>query len=194
VDRGSGGQNEKGQKEQEPAALVTGMDRSRGGRSPAMADLGRPALIQDEVKSGRTLAARVIHLGGRYGGLGLGSTLPTAEAARGHRRTVVGLSRGFTDHNIKRKRLQEMLCCSPRRSLAGGRGEGRSSTMTVRRGGRRSRRQVLQGWPGPLDGGKRPGGFLRRCKGNQQDQNGTSGDELEWRGRLTGGGCSTKFR
>jgi hypothetical protein len=54
--------------------------------------------------------------------------------------------------------------------------------MTERQGGRRSRRQVLQGWPGPLDGGKRSGRFLRRCKGNQQDQNGTGGDELERRG------------
>jgi hypothetical protein len=48
-----------------------------------MADLGRPAFIQDEVKPWRTLAARVIHLGDRCGGLGLGSTLPTERAARG---------------------------------------------------------------------------------------------------------------
>jgi hypothetical protein len=49
-----------------------------------MADLGRPASIQDEVKPWRMLAARAIHLGDQCGGLGLGSVIPTARAARDH--------------------------------------------------------------------------------------------------------------
>jgi hypothetical protein len=49
-----------------------------------MANLGRPAFIRDEVKPGRMLAARVIHLGDQHGGSGLGSRIPTARAARGH--------------------------------------------------------------------------------------------------------------
>jgi hypothetical protein len=49
-----------------------------------MADLGRPASIRDEVKPWRMLAARAIHLGDQCGGLGLGSVIPTARAARDH--------------------------------------------------------------------------------------------------------------
>jgi hypothetical protein len=49
-----------------------------------MADLGHPAFIRDEVKPGRMLAARAMHLGDQCGGLGLGSVIPTARAARGH--------------------------------------------------------------------------------------------------------------
>jgi hypothetical protein len=42
VDRGSGGQDEKGQKTQEPVAgKITGA-RSRGGGSPELANLGTP--------------------------------------------------------------------------------------------------------------------------------------------------------
>jgi hypothetical protein len=51
---------------------------SRGGTTPAMADLGRPAFIRDDVKPGRMPAARAMHLGDQCGGLGLGSVIPTA--------------------------------------------------------------------------------------------------------------------
>jgi hypothetical protein len=64
-----------------------------------MADLGRPASIRDEVKPWRMLATRAIHLGDQCGGLELGLVIPTARAARGRRRAVVGLLRGFTDYH-----------------------------------------------------------------------------------------------
>jgi hypothetical protein len=47
-----------------------------------MANLGRPAFIRDEVKPGRMLAARAMHLSEQRGGLELGSVIPTARAAR----------------------------------------------------------------------------------------------------------------
>jgi hypothetical protein len=83
---------------------------SRGSATPAMADLGHPTFIRDEVKPWRMLAARVIHLGDRCGGLGLGSTLPTKRAARGRRRTVrygSGSSSGCTSHGSAPARPQE---------------------------------------------------------------------------------------
>jgi hypothetical protein len=54
----------------------------------------------------------------------VGVMAPRGGGGTGHRRAVVGLLQGFTDHNTKRKRLREMMCCSPRRELAGGVAEG----------------------------------------------------------------------
>jgi hypothetical protein len=62
--------------------------------------------------------------GTRGGGLGFGSWLPMAGAARGRRRAVVGLLWRFTDYNTQRKRLRGRMCCSLRRELAGDVAEG----------------------------------------------------------------------